>query len=115
MAEACRYCYEDFAEIDQVAAKKHLRPVILEPMVDFRSRLEALAGWTKDELSQAIADCADAHGIKLGKLGQPIRVAITGGSVSPPIDVTLYLVGRERVLRRIDHAIGRIRERAAAS
>ncbi len=48
----------------------------------------------------------------MGKLGQPIRVAITGGSVSPPIDVTVALVGRERTLARLDKAIELIRARA---
>lgn len=115
LAENCRYCYEDFDEIDVKAARKHLRPVILEPMMDVRARFEALPSWTNDQLSRAVADCAAANGINLGKLGQPIRVAITGGPVSPPIDVTLALVGRDRTLRRLDQAIVLIRERAAAS
>jgi glutamyl-tRNA synthetase len=59
-------------------------------------------------------DCAEAHEISLGKLGQPIRVAITGGAVSPPIDVTLALVGRKKALQRLDRAIGLIKERAAS-
>jgi glutamyl-tRNA synthetase len=114
MAESCRYCYEDFTEIEASAAKKHLRPVVLEPLVDVRARFAALRDWAKGTLNDTVAACAEAHGINLGKLGQPIRVAITGGSVSPPIDVTLYLVGRARTLARLDHAIGLIRERAAA-
>ncbi len=102
MAETWRYCYEDFNEIDAKAAKKYLRPVILEPLLDIRTRFGALPGWTRDQLSRAIDDCASAHEINMGKLGQPIRVAITGGSVSPPLDVTLALVGRERTLARLD-------------
>jgi len=43
--------------------------------------------------------------IKLGKLGQPIRVAITGGAVSPPIDATVWLVGKDRSIKRLDHAL----------
>jgi glutamyl-tRNA synthetase len=115
MAESSRYCYEDFDEIDAKAAKKHLRPVILEALVDIRGRFEKLSGWTKDQLGQTIDDCAQAHCINLGKLGQPLRVAATGGPVSPPIDVTLALIGRERTLRRLDHAISLIKQRAAAS
>ncbi len=115
MAENCRYCYEDFKEIDVKAAKKHLRPVILEPLLDIRTRFEALSAWTKENLSQAIETCAEAHGINMGKLGQPIRVAITGGSASPPIDVTLFLVGRDRTLARLENAIDLTKERAAAS
>ncbi len=115
MAESCRYCYEDFDEVDTQAARKHLRPVILKPLVDIRARFEALSGWSKEQLGQAVDDCAAAHGIKLGKIGQPLRVAITGGPVSPPIDVTLALVGRDRSLRRLDRAISLIKERVAAS
>ena len=51
----------------------------------------------------------------MGKLGQPIRVAVTGGSVSPPIDVTVWLIGQERVVQRLDNAIEMIEARAAAS
>ena len=113
MAESARYCYADFDEIEPQAAKKYLRPVILNAMEDVRRRFADLAEWRIDELSSAIEDCAAAHEIKMGKLGQPIRVAITGGSVSPPIDVTLELVGRERTLARLDEAIDLIRTRAA--
>ena len=113
MAESCRYCYEDFDKIEPKSAKKHLRPVALEPMVDVRTRFEAVDDWSTVSLSAAIESCAEAHGINLGKLGQPLRVAVTGGSVSPPIDVTLYLVGRERTLTRLDSAIEFIRARVA--
>ena len=113
MAESCRYCYEDFDIIEPKAAKKHLRPVALEPLADIRARLEALNDWSQVALSKTIEDCAEAHGVNLGKLGQPLRVAVTGGSVSPPIDVTLYLAGRKRTLARLDQAIDLIRTRAA--
>ena len=56
---------------------------------------------------------ADA-GIGLGKLGQPLRVAVTGRGVSPPFDATLALVGRERTLARLDRALDFIRARAAS-
>jgi len=112
MAESARCCYADFDEIEPKAAKKHLRPVILSAMEDIRRRFVDLAEWQAAELSVAIEDCAAAHEINMGKLGQPIRVAITGGSVSPPIDVTVALVGRERTLARLDKAIEFIRARA---
>ncbi|MBT3292156.1 MAG: glutamate--tRNA ligase, partial [Victivallales bacterium] len=52
--------------------------------------------------------------LKLGKVAQPLRVAISGGAISPPIDVTLELVGRERVLNRVDMALKFIEQRVAA-
>ena len=112
MAESCRYCYEDFDEIEATAAKRHLRPVILEPLLDVTRRLRALPDWSEANISQAIAACAAEHGINLGKLGQPLRVAVTGGAVSPPIDVTLALVGRDKTLARLDRAIRFIEARA---
>ena len=113
MAESCRYCYEDFAEFDANAAKKNLRPVILEPLQDVKDRFEALSEWNEAAITEAIEQCAAAHEIKMGKLGQPIRVAVTGGAVSPPIDVTLSLVGRQRTLARLEKAIEFIENRAA--
>ena len=113
MAESCRYCYEDFDEIEPKAAKKNLRPVVLEPLRDVSSRFAALSDWQPALLSQAIEDCAAAHEIKMGKLGQPIRVAVTGGAISPPIDVTLALIGRKRTLARLQTAIEFIEARVA--
>ena len=114
MVETSRYCYQDFDEFDPKAAKKNLRPVILEPLKDIRERFSALAEWTSQALHEAVDACAGAYEINMGKLGQPLRVAVTGGSVSPPIDVTLELVGREKCLARIDRAIAFIAARAAA-
>jgi len=113
MAESCRYCYEDFAEFDANAAKKNLRPVILKPLQDVKSRFEAISEWNEDAITVAIEQCVAAHEIKMGKLGQPIRVAVTGGAVSPPIDVTLSLVGKQRTLARLQIAIDFIKDRAA--
>jgi len=115
MAASARYCYEDFDVIDQKAAKKHLRPVILEPLRTVRARLGALTHWGQTQIDEAIRDVAEEYEIGMGKLGQPLRVAVTGGPVSPPIDTTLWLVGPDRTLARIDQAIALIVDRAAAS
>ena len=115
MAESCRYCYEDFDEIDPAAAKKHLRPVVLAPLEDVMQRLAALPDWSEKDIARAIEDCAAAFDLNLGKIGQPLRVAVSGGAVSPPIDVTLALVGRERTLARLERAIRLVRSRAAGT
>lgn len=115
MAESARYCYEDFDEIDAKAAKKNLRPVILEPMQAVRECFAELEDWTATGISDAIEQVAGQFELNMGKIGQPVRVAVTGGPVSPPIDVTVWLVGRDRTLARLDRAIQLIEERAAAS
>lgn len=115
MVSSARYCYEDFAAIDPKAAKKHLRLVILEPLKVVRDSFSKIDEWSTESISEVIEQVADDFEINMGKLGQPIRVAVTGGSVSPPIDVTVSLIGQERVVRRLDDAIEMIEARAAAS
>ena len=115
MAESARVCYEDFDTIDAKAARKNLRPVILEPLQAARKKFAELPDWTKAGIATAIEEVARSFDIKMGKIGQPIRVAVTGGAVSPPIDVTIWLVGRERTLTRLDYAIELIEKRTAAS
>ena len=115
MAESARYCFEDFESIDPKAAKKNLRPVVLEPMKSVRGRFKDLPEWTKEGIAGAIEDAAAEFELSMGKLGQPIRVAVTGGPVSPPIDVTVWLVGRGRTLERLDRAIEVIEARAQAA
>jgi glutamyl-tRNA synthetase len=58
---------------------------------------------------------ADAEGLKLGKIAQPLRVAVAGRAVSPPIDVTLTLLGREKTLARLDVALEHIRKQAVTA
>ena len=115
MAASARYCYEDFEVIDEKSAKKHLRPVILEPLEAARERLAGLNHWGQAAIHEAIEAAANDFDLNLGKLGQPIRVAVTGGPVSPPLDVTLWLVGRERTLERLDRAIRLVEKRAAGA
>lgn len=115
MAETCLYCFRDFDEMDAKVAKKYLRPTIIEPLRDVYKRFEQLSEWHADKLTAAIDECAAAFDINMGKIGQPIRVAVTGGPVSPPIDVTLELVGRKRCLARLEMAIAFIAARASAA
>ena len=115
MAESVRYCYEDFQEIDASAAKKNLRPVVLEPLKRIRDVFAALPEWTKESIAKSIEDVAGSFELNMGKLGQPLRVAVTGGPVSPPIDTTVWLVGRDRTLARLDSAIEFIIQRVAVA
>jgi glutamyl-tRNA synthetase len=115
MASSARYCYEDFTVIDEKSVKKHLRPVILEPLIAAKDKLAGLEHWGQTAIHEAIEEVAADYDINMGKLGQPIRVAVTSGPVSPPIDVTLWLVGQERTIRRLEHAIELIEARAAGA
>ncbi len=105
MAESCRYCYEDFKELDLKSVKKHLRPVILGPLESVSKKFNQLSEWSSENIESCIKDTVASYDITMGKLGQPLRVAVTGGSVSPPIDKTIWLIGKDRILRRLEQAI----------
>ena len=109
-----RFFYEDFEEFETNAAKKHLRPVIADALASLQKRLETLAEWEKPALHTAIEETAAEFELKLGKIAQPLRVAVSGSGVSPSIDDTLFLVGRERCLARIEMALAFIKKRAEA-
>ena len=111
MADQSRFFYEEFAEYDETAAKKHLRPVALEPLRRVRDALAGLDAWEREALHAAIDAVAEQQAMKFGKIAQPLRVAVTGGAVSPSIDVTLELLGRDRTLSRLGRALELIERR----
>jgi glutamyl-tRNA synthetase len=113
MAEQSRMYYEDFEEFEAGAAKKHLRPVAEGPLQAIREALAALAEWTPESLDTAVLETAAALDLGMGKIAQPLRVALTGSGMSPSINLTLWLVGRDRSLARIDKALAFIAARVA--
>ncbi len=112
MADASLYFYRDFDHYDEKAARKNLKLAIVEGLRQLQQRLSELDDWQAEAIHQAIISTAEALELKLGKLAQPLRVAITGGAVSPSIDITAQLIGKERVLARLARAIGYIEARA---
>lgn len=112
MVEVSRYFYEDFAEFEENAAKKHLRGVAAEPLALVQAKLSELTDWTTEAVHQQINAAAEQLGLGMGKVGMPLRVAVTGGGNSPALDVTLTLIGKERCLARIEMALDFIRQRA---
>jgi glutamyl-tRNA synthetase len=105
MAQNSRFFFTDTVEIDPKAAAKHFAGGGLEMLGKVRERLGALPEWSTAAIHGALNDLATALGTGLGKIAQPVRVAVTGTAVSPPIDATLELLGRERALARIDQAL----------
>jgi glutamyl-tRNA synthetase len=115
MAEISRFIYQDFEAFDETAAKKHLRPVAQEPLEKMRDALTVLEDWTPEALHQVVETVSAALELNMGKVAQPLRVAVVGRAASPGIDVTLHLVGKEATLRRIDMALAFIEKRIAES
>ena len=113
MAEISEFIYRDFEAFDETAAKKNLRPVAEVPLLKVREALQALDEWTVEKLHATVQNVAEELDVKMGKVAQPLRVAVVGRAASPGIDVTLQLVGKDACLRRIDMALAFIRQRAA--
>jgi glutamyl-tRNA synthetase len=105
MAQASRYFFGDTVELDAKAAAKHLNEEGRAVLAELRGVLAGAADWTAAPLNAALNALATARGIGLGKVAQPLRVALTGNTISPPIDLTLELLGRERSLARLDAAL----------
>src|SRR2546426_358271 len=99
-----------FVQLDQKAAKE-----IAKDPAGYKASLEAslavLQGvdWTPETLEQRLRGLAEQRGVAAGKVFQPIRIALTGGTVSEPVNELLYVVGKDAALQRLESAIsGRI-------
>lgn len=114
MAAQSRYFYEEYEEFDADAAKKHLRPVAREALEAVQDRLASVTNWNAESIQAAIHQTAEDLGVGMGKVGMPLRVAVTGSGNSPSLDVTLELIPQEQVVGRIARAISFIIEREQA-
>jgi glutamyl-tRNA synthetase len=101
MAEASRFFFADEVTLDAKAADKHLTPDARALLRELTARFEALPEWNAAALHGALEAFAQEKGLGLGKVAQPLRVAVTGGTISPPIDQTLTLLGQARSLARL--------------
>ncbi|OEE61891.1 glutamate--tRNA ligase [Enterovibrio norvegicus] len=113
LAEQCRYFYQDFEEFEAGAAKKHLRPVAKEALELALAKVKAQDVWTVENLHAVIADTCSELDLGMGKVGMPLRVAVTGQGQSPSVDAVMALVGQARVISRIEQALAFIAQREA--
>ncbi|MCM2338256.1 MAG: glutamate--tRNA ligase, partial [Lysobacter sp.] len=95
-------------EYDDAAVAKHLTAAAQAPLSDARARLAALSAWTAEAVAAALHETAEACGLGMGKVAQPMRVAITGTQVSPDISHTVYLAGQAEAVKRIDAALAKL-------
>jgi glutamyl-tRNA synthetase len=108
MAERAAVWYQPLTQYDEAAVAKHFKPEAHGPLADARTRLAAVADWNVESISAALHASAEALGLGMGKVAQPLRVAITGTQVSPDIAHTVYLAGQGEALARIDAALARL-------
>jgi glutamyl-tRNA synthetase len=108
MAEKARVWYAPLEQYDDAAVAKHLRTSTARAALEaVHAELAALSEWSVTNVHAAIEAAAQSIGEGMGKVAQPLRVALTGTQVSPSIDHTTFLAGRDEALRRIEAAIAR--------
>jgi len=90
---------------DEKAVRKHVTPEALTLLSDALQELARLQDWSATAIHQLISNFSAARGISLGKLAQPMRLAVCGGTVSPPIDATLAILGKLESESRLARAL----------
>jgi len=105
LVDSIMYFFVDFSDYDAKAAAKALKQAALEPLQLLHVRLAQLQSWATADIHKVIEDITGELDVGMGKVGQPLRVAVTGGSFSPPIDQTVELLGKTRSIARLERAI----------
>jgi glutamyl-tRNA synthetase len=101
MAENSRYFFGDSVQLEEKASAKHLTVEAKSLLQEFLADLNTVSSWTASTLHDTLKTFAEKKELSLGKIAQPLRVAVTGSTISPPIDITLEIIGRQRTLSRL--------------
>jgi glutamyl-tRNA synthetase len=109
MAEAARFYFEDPVAYDEKAGPKFLTPEILPQLEAMKGVLEKVDGFSQPTLEKAFSAFLETTGLKLKTIAQPLRVALTGRTASPGLFEVMEVLGRQRVLARLDQSISYIR------
>jgi glutamyl-tRNA synthetase len=112
MARDAVFYFSDFIEYEQKAAKKFLKANALEPLTMLVAELEQIDNFTEEHLEDAFRAVMEKSGLKLGKIAQPVRVALTGRTASPGIFEIIAIIGKDKVLDRLKKAIAHISDSA---
>ena len=105
MAANSVFFFRDVTEYEPKAAAKNLGADAVPILQAVKEKLGTLPGWRAPAIHTAIMAVATEQGVGLGKVAQPVRVAVSGGTVSPPIDVTLEILGPSATLARVERAL----------
>ena len=108
MANASIYFYREFENYEEKSAKKAFSAGSDTVLTHLKNAFAQLEHWEKEALHDVVKNTAETLELGLGKVAQPLRVAVCGSGVSPSIDSTLSLLGREKTLARLERAISHI-------
>jgi len=110
MAAAAGFYFADEIEYEEKAARKFLKPAALEPVRLLAAKLTDLNVFEETALEDVFRAVMAETGLKLGKIAQPVRVALTGRTASPGIFEIIEIIGREKVLKRLAKAVAFMEE-----
>jgi len=105
LVERSAFFFREVSEYDDKALKKHVRGAAPRILARLNEALRSLEDWTTEAIHEQVHGVASELEVGLGKVAQPLRVAVAGTAVSPPIDATLAILGREETIRRIDRLL----------
>ncbi|MBN2384319.1 glutamate--tRNA ligase [bacterium] len=105
MASDAEFIFNEPQDYDPVGAKKFLRPIMIEPFQEVIALFEKLPSFTRSTITETLETYLGGKDWKLGKIAQPIRVAVTGKTVSPGIHEVLETLGQEKTLIRMKKAL----------
>ena len=105
MAQSAQFYFADDIEYEEKAARKFLKPAGLEALQLLMAQLEALESFSEENLEKAFKAVMEQTGLKLGKIAQPVRVALTGRTASPGIFEVTAIIGKDKVITRLKKAI----------
>ncbi len=105
MAQNSLFFFRDIETYDEKAARKNLTPDAMPLLQALEEGFKTLSEWNAGSIHEVINAVAQRYGVGLGKVAQPLRVAVSGAAVSPPIDITVALLGREATCARIERAL----------
>jgi glutamyl-tRNA synthetase len=109
LVDTAHYYLAEEIIFDEKAAKKFLTRESAAPIASLVQKLSALGDFTEAAIERAFTQTLEEHGLQMGALAQPVRVALTGGTVSPGIHDVIAVLGKERTIRRLQSALDSIR------
>lgn len=105
IADSIDYFYAEDIEFEEKAKNKFLKPAIKPVLQDISEKLSNISDFNIDEMHKVFDQVMEERELKLGKIAQPLRVALTGGTVSPGIFEVMEIIGKHEVLKRLNKAI----------
>ena len=111
MAEGAHFCLAEEITYEKKGDDKFLKPGVVELFEDLNNRLAVMAEFNQEAIEKLFIDFLEEKEIKLRKLAQPLRVALTGKTASPGIFEVMEVLGKEKVIERMKNAVVHIKNK----